>query len=287
MRWTQEQLNFLVEFYPKKGRAYCMEKLGLSEGQVRGKASLMQLKARGVSEAWHKNNKEHSKRMTGRKRPDHSSFMKEYRKENHPVLSEDERKRRSEWLKKYISEKGHPKGATGIKHTIEAKRKMSEASKKMWQNMSEEKRDEYSMRASINARKFASMNRNNASWKAAWREIGDKRNYYRSRWEANYARYLQWLKDKNEIKDWKHEPKTFWFEGIKRGCVSYLPDFCVTEINGEESYHEVKGWMDDRSKTKIKRMAKYFPEVKLVVIDSPAYKNLEKKISPLIDGWEK
>lgn len=264
-----------------------MNELGLKEHQVRSKASKLQLKAMGVSEAWHKNNKEHSKRMTGRKRPDHSAFMKEYRKENNSVITEKGKQKISQAVKKRFAEKGHPKGATGIKHTIEAKEKMSKASKLMWQNMSEEKRDEYSMRASTNARKFASMNRNNSSWKAAWREIGGKRNYYRSRWEANYARYLQWLKDKNEIQDWQHEPKVFWFEGIKRGCVSYLPDFCVIETSGAESYHEVKGWMDDRSKTKIKRMAKYFPYVKLIVIDKPVYKDIEKKLSSLIDGWEK
>lgn len=287
MRWTQEQLNFLVEFYPKKGKAYCVDQLGLKECQIRHKASQLQLKARGTSEAWHKNNENHSKRLTGRKRPDHSAFMKEYRKQNNSVMTEEGKKRISQAAKKRIAEKGHPKGATGIKHSDEAKKKMSNASKLMWENMSEEKRDEYSMRASVNARKFASMNRNNASWKAAWREIGGKRNYYRSRWEANYACYLQWLKEKNEIQDWKHEPKVFWFDGIKRGCVSYLPDFCVIEKNGSESYHEVKGWMDDRSKTKIKRMAKYHPNVKLVVIDKTVYKEIEKKVSSFIVNWEK
>lgn len=266
---------------------YCVETLGLKEGQVRSKASLLQLKAMGVSEAWHLNNAEHSKRLTGKKRPNHSSFMKKYRKENHPVITEASRQKISIATKKRIAEKGHPKGATGMKHTDDAKQLMSKASKEMWKNMTEEKRDEHSIRSSINARKFTTMNRNNASWKAAWRVIGDKRNYYRSRWEANYARYLQWLKDKNEIQDWQHEPKTFWFEGIKRGCVSYLPDFFVVENSGAEAYHEVKGWMDDRSKTKIKRMAKYYPDVKLVVIDTPVYKNIEKNVSSFISGWEK
>lgn len=123
------------------------------------------------------------------------------------------------------------------------------------------------------------------TWKSGWVEIGGKRFYARSRWEANYARYLQWQKERGEISDWSHEPKTFWFEGIKRGCVSYLPDFCVQKPSGEE-YHEVKGWMDDRSKTKIARMGRYYPEVNLVVIDSVRYRALAKTLKLIIKGWE-
>ena len=73
---------------------------------------------------------------------------------------------------------------------------------------------------------------------------------------------------------------------IMRGTRSYLPDFRVTEINGDIAYHEIKGWMDDRSKTKIKRMAKYYPEVKLIVIDAKDYRNLERKVKHLVKGWQ-
>ncbi len=124
------------------------------------------------------------------------------------------------------------------------------------------------------------------TWKAGWREFGGKRKYFRSRWEANYGRYLQWLKEKKQITDWQHEPKIFWFEGIKRGCLSYLPDFRVVENDGEETYHEVKGWMDSRSKTTIKRMAKYHPDIKLVVIKEKEYNEILKKVGRLIEGWE-
>jgi hypothetical protein len=123
-------------------------------------------------------------------------------------------------------------------------------------------------------------------WKAAWREIGGKRSFYRSAWEANYARYLEWLQERGEIKSWEHEPHTFWFLQIKRGTRSYLPDFLVVENNGSESYHEVKGWMSPASKTKIKRMAKYYPEVRLILIDKKVYKSIADKIGRLIPGWE-
>jgi len=128
--------------------------------------------------------------------------------------------------------------------------------------------------------------RPHGSWKAAWREFGGKRAFYRSRWEANYARYLQWLKERGDITEWEHEPEVFWFKHIKRGSVSYLPDFRVTNPDGSREYHEVKGWMDTRSRTKIKRMAKYYPQVKLVVIDAKAYRELERTISTIIPGWE-
>ena len=125
------------------------------------------------------------------------------------------------------------------------------------------------------------------TWKSAWHDIGGKRNFYRSRWESSYGYYLEWLKVKKQILEWEHEPKTFWFDGIKRGVVSYLPDFRVTELNGSIVYHEVKGWMDARSKTKIRRMAKYHPTVKLIVIDSNGYKALARSASAFVPGWEK
>lgn len=123
--------------------------------------------------------------------------------------------------------------------------------------------------------------------KQGWREIGGYRKYYRSRWEANYARYLEWLKQLGEIKEWLHEPETFWFENIKRGVRSYLPDFKVTNNNGDIEYHEVKGWMDDRSKTKLKRMKKYYPHIKMVLIQAKQYKEIGKKVSIMISGWER
>jgi len=119
-----------------------------------------------------------------------------------------------------------------------------------------------------------------------WRTIRGIRKYYRSQWEANYARYLEWLRLKGKIEFWEHEPKTFWFEEIKRGVRSYLPDFRVTELNGDIVYHEVKGYMDSRSHTKIKRMAKYFPKVKLIVIGRKEYNAILRKFSVLTEDRE-
>jgi len=123
------------------------------------------------------------------------------------------------------------------------------------------------------------------SWKAEWVRIGNKRIFARSRWEANYGRYLQFLKSNGEIIDWQHEPDTFWFEKIRRGVRSYLPDFKVTYRSGIE-YHEVKGWMDARSKTKLKRMAKYHPSVKIRLIEKDWFRAANKRFAAVIPGWE-
>lgn len=121
--------------------------------------------------------------------------------------------------------------------------------------------------------------------KRGWREIDGKKFYFRSLWEANYARYLSFLKKRSLIVDWDYECKTFWFEGIKRGCVSYLPDFLVKYPDRHE-WHEVKGFMDAKSKTKINRFKVYFPQEKLKIIDKNWFKINNPNMRMLIRDWE-
>jgi hypothetical protein len=113
-----------------------------------------------------------------------------------------------------------------------------------------------------------------------------KNQFFRSKWEANYARYLNWLKKMNYIKDWKYEEDEFWFEDIKRGTRSYLPDFKIYNSNGTIEYIEVKGWMDDKSRTKLSRMQKYYPNIKISIVDGECMADLNKKISRMIPNWE-
>ena len=88
------------------------------------------------------------------------------------------------------------------------------------------------------------------------------------------------------IKDWLHEPQTFWFEGVKRGCVTYLPDFKVINLDDTHEWIEVKGFMDSKSKTKIRRFKKYYPKESLRVMGAKWYKSNSAKLSNLIPGWE-
>jgi hypothetical protein len=73
----------------------------------------------------------------------------------------------------------------------------------------------------------------------------------RSNWEANIARIFRAYSIEFEF-----EPKVFSFP-IKRGTKGYIPDFYLTET---EEWFEVKGYLDDKSKIKIKRFKKYYPE---------------------------
>jgi len=106
-----------------------------------------------------------------------------------------------------------------------------------------------------------------------WHEIAGRKIFFRSNWEYQYALQLQFLKDQKVIQEWEHEPKTFWFEAIKRGVRSYMPDFKITEKEGTHYWVEVKGYMDARSHTKIKRFAKYYPEERLIVIGKEWFTN--------------
>jgi hypothetical protein len=89
----------------------------------------------------------------------------------------------------------------------------------------------------------------------------------------------------NEIDGWEYEPKTFWFKEIKRGVRSYVPDFKVWK-DGEYWWEEVKGWMDSKSKTKLKRMAKYYPDEKIEIVDRARYQTIENQLRGVIENWE-
>ena len=111
--------------------------------------------------------------------------------------------------------------------------------------------------------------------------------YFRSAWEANFARYLNFLVENGDIMKWVYEPDTFEFTEIKRGTRSYTPDFKVFDsVDAEPYYYEVKGWMDAKSKTRLIRMAKYYPDVKVIVIGKKEYTSLKKNLSGVVPNWE-
>jgi hypothetical protein len=121
-------------------------------------------------------------------------------------------------------------------------------------------------------------------WKG-WYEIDGKRMYLKSRWEKRYCLYLSFMKKHDHIVDYWYEPDTFWFDGIKRGTNNYKPDFKVQFPSGKMEYFEVKGYMDAKSKTKIKRMAKYHPNVVLRVIDKDWFKNGARMLKNVLPDW--
>jgi hypothetical protein len=93
------------------------------------------------------------------------------------------------------------------------------------------------------------------------------------------------MKKYNHIVDYWYEPETFWFDGIKRGTNNYKPDFKVQFPSGNFEFFEVKGFMDSKSLTKIKRMAKYHPDVKLRVIDKIWFQANQGILKKVIHNW--
>lgn len=187
----------------------------------------------------------------------------------------------------------HPRGMKGRHHTEEFSKRMSDDMRLRWKDKnSVYNSEEMRQKKSDNAQKIAKLSYKNhpermysRSANAGWLEVGGKKHYFRSKWEKNIATYFQFLKDRKAIKEWEYEPETFWFEKIKRGVRSYLPDFRITNIDGSTYFVEVKGWMDDKSRTKIKRMGLYFPEIKLEIYDEKVYKNLKSQVGRILN-WE-
>jgi len=128
----------------------------------------------------------------------------------------------------------------------------------------------------------------NASRRASqgWRIYGDRKIFMRSKWEANYGRYLQWQKEHGKIKDWEHEPYIFRFEGLTKGCTTYKPDFKVIELDGSHYWVEVKGYYDQKSITKLKRLALYYPQEKIKTVDKKWFKRNNERMRIIIKGWE-
>lgn len=74
----------------------------------------------------------------------------------------------------------------------------------------------------------------------------------RSSWEANFARILSMYGIKYQF-----EPRIFVFHKIKRGTKAYTPDFYLPKT---DEWVEIKGYMDDASRIKLKRFKQYYPE---------------------------
>jgi hypothetical protein len=215
--------------------------------------------------------------------------MKRYAKEGKLKAigpkSIEKRKNISEKTKKRIKENGHPRGMLGKHHTKEAKKAMGEAGKRGWTDKNnyintKEYRQLISDRAS-KLQQYGNLRNRYSRGRQGTYNINGKKMFFRSLWEVNYALYLDFLINQKQIKKWRYEVDTFWFEKIKRGVRSYKPDFKVFNNDGSLEYHEIKGWMDNKSKTKLKRMAKYYPSIKVVLIEKDLYKELKNKIGRL------
>jgi hypothetical protein len=111
--------------------------------------------------------------------------------------------------------------------------------------------------------------------------------FFRSMWEANWARYLRFLVEHGAIRSWAYEPRRFEFVAIRYGTRSYTPDFEIIELDGRTIYEEIKGHLTEKSAVQLKRMARYYPDVRLRLITGKQYYAVARKVSAMIPGWER
>jgi hypothetical protein len=251
--WTPEETELLLAHYKTDTMSQLSDRIGKSVGSVRGKKERL-----GLSK-WNNGNK-WSAQQLDILRGVYSLGAKA------GELDLESLARLIGKSKSNICRKARELGLTNQKRQ-----------KAYPMNQSQEARDAISKRAVARLK-----NQSNYSHiENGWVTVGGKSYFFRSKWEMNYANYLEWLLGNGAIESWEYEVDTFWFEKIKRGVRSYTPDFKVTK-KGLIEYHEVKGYMNAKSITKLNRMRIYYPEVKMVLIDEPVYKSLKKQLGDRI-----
>jgi hypothetical protein len=115
-------------------------------------------------------------------------------------------------------------------------------------------------------------------------DLGDM--FFRSNWEANYARILNLWQEQKKIFCWEYEPLPFRFPRTDRP-LSYTTDFQVWEQEGSDYYYvEIKGQMSKYDQLKQQCMEEHYTDVSIRMIYEKDYKNLQKEFAPRIETWE-
>ncbi len=111
--------------------------------------------------------------------------------------------------------------------------------------------------------------------------------YTRSGWEHNYCAYLDWLKEQGQIAEWYYEPLPRYEFIVKEGKVlralslGYLPDFKVVNTDGSFYLVEIKG--KPQGMRKLQRMKKFYPHIRIELVDRKAYAHLKKKVGRMLN----
>jgi hypothetical protein len=115
---------------------------------------------------------------------------------------------------------------------------------------------------------------------------------FRSRWEANIARLLNWQVETKAIKSWSYEPRLFKFPDKQfknrnsQRRPGFIIDFGVETLAGETVYYEVKGlWTGDADRKK-SRMNEFYPDIIVIWIDEKEYHRVEEAYGDIVPGWE-
>lgn len=274
VEWTTHEIDRLRQVYEAAGESHAALKLDELAAELGRHKTNVCRKARALG-------------LTKQKRVREKKDRRKFKGDTDAL-----RAHLSEQRRRWLQAHEHPRGALGLKHSAETLAVLSEKSRAMNARRTPQEKKAMARRAVATKIErygtagpvFQDEANAHSRTKAGRRADLDNR-YFRSAWEANYARYLNWLIEQGEIQGWEYEADVFVFHGETRGAITYRPDFKVTERDGEIVYHEVKGWMDGPSKTRLKRMKKHYPEVKVIVIGEAEYKAVAKW-KGMIPEWE-
>jgi hypothetical protein len=293
--WTDEENELIKLNYSNRGKHWCAQHL---PGRT-VKAIYVQAKKLGLSsdrnsdyfKDW-QGRAAASKR--GRARPDSRERFKKLWEQGRvprPIITAERRQKQADTMREWHTLHGNPN--KGKKLSDEIKVKMVAASRRMWNDpdyrakmTTPERRERRRQVSSENWIRSGRANENAYSRCSGGRrdDLGDM--FFRSGWEANYARILNLLKAQGEIYRWEFEPDTFKFP-VETRPFSYTPDFKIwRRKDGNHYYVEVKGWMDPMSQIKDSHMKEFYPYVSILVIKQKEYTRLEADFSPKIEGWE-
>lgn len=161
--------------------------------------------------------------------------LKEYRKSDLYIINKEKAKN----LLKYYLINNHPKGMLGKHHSDETRKRLSVSHFELFKNMTAEEKHERAMKAVKTKRGnggFSTTSNSYSRCKGGTRQ--DLNQYFRSAWEANIARLLNYLNI-----EWIYEYKRFDFNNETEFVLSYQPDFYLPKY---DKWIEVKGWMDEK-----------------------------------------
>ncbi len=109
-------------------------------------------------------------------------------------------------------------------------------------------------------------------FKCGWHHVGREKCFFRSSWELVYARNLEAQRIAGDILDWAYEPHEFGFDKT-----SYTPDFRICAKNGQFEYHEVKGYLTNKSANKMLAFVLLFPEITFKIVGFKQIKDLIRR----------
>lgn len=115
-----------------------------------------------------------------------------------------------------------------------------------------------------------------------------------SNYEYNYALYLDYLYSTHQITGWIRNTTAFGLsEAVEvpgkasKTQNSYVPDFIVFNLDGTYEIHEVKGWMNERSKAVITQFRKDYPNLAYKIIGKTEIIVLQREFQDKLWGWVK